>query len=91
MGRAKELNLRVIDGEAEIQLGAHLFHLSHYPRDIANKIPGRIHLHGHVHGLFKTRNGGLNVGVDVWGFAPISVEEILEARSNDHVVASAQE
>lgn len=38
---------------------------------------GRWLLHGHVHSLWRVKNRQLNVGVDVWGFKPISESEIL--------------
>jgi calcineurin-like phosphoesterase family protein len=31
---------------------------------------------GHVHTLFKKQGNVLNVGVDQWGFYPISIEEV---------------
>ncbi len=35
---------------------------------------------GHVHDLFKTLNKGavINVGVDVWGFHPVSLDAIIQ-------------
>lgn len=33
-------------------------------------------LHGHVHAEWKTRRRMINVGVDVWDFAPVSLDEI---------------
>lgn len=35
-------------------------------------------LHGHVHGMWKTRRRMINVGVDVWDFYPVSLDQILE-------------
>lgn len=32
---------------------------------------------GHVHELFKRQKNVLNVGVDVWDFKPVSLEEII--------------
>lgn len=34
-------------------------------------------LHGHVHEKWQTKRKMINVGVDVWSFAPVSTEEIL--------------
>lgn len=33
-------------------------------------------LHGHVHGLWKVNGRMINVGVDVWDYYPVSVDEI---------------
>jgi calcineurin-like phosphoesterase family protein len=35
-------------------------------------------LHGHVHTAWKQRGRMLNVGVDVWGYKPVSHEKILQ-------------
>ena len=35
-------------------------------------------LHGHVHEKWKTRPGLINVGVDVWDFSPVSIQEIKQ-------------
>ncbi len=77
--RAVELNVQVVEGDAEVTLGASTFHLSHYPRLLDEKIPGRTHLFGHVHEKFRIRDGMLNVGVDVWDFRPITPDEVLNA------------
>lgn len=34
---------------------------------------------GHIHQLWKLRDGCVNVGVDVWDFTPIVLDEILTA------------
>jgi calcineurin-like phosphoesterase family protein len=33
-------------------------------------------LHGHVHDAWKVRGCQINVGVDVWGWRPVNLEEI---------------
>jgi calcineurin-like phosphoesterase family protein len=78
-GYAAALNMQVVNGDAELTLEGVTFHLSHYPRPLSEKIPGRTHLFGHVHGRYRVRDGMLNVGVDVWGFRPITPEEALLA------------
>lgn len=40
------------------------------------------HLHGHVHGEWVRRGNAINVGVDVWGFQPVSLEELLAAKES---------
>lgn len=37
-------------------------------------------LHGHVHGEWKTRARMINVGVDVWGYRPVSLETLKAMR-----------
>ena len=54
--------------------------LCHYPiHEWNGMFNGAIHLHGHCHGnigvSFKER--AYDVGVDLWDFAPISLEEIF--------------
>jgi len=33
---------------------------------------------GHIHEKWKVKQKNINVGVDVWGFKPVSIEEIIE-------------
>jgi len=41
--------------------------------------PGRLPLvHGHVHHLWRVRERQVNVGVDHWGYAPVSEDELAE-------------
>lgn len=35
-------------------------------------------LHGHVHQHWKIRDRQVNVGVDVWDYAPVSIDTVLE-------------
>lgn len=42
------------------------------PRDRGNWL-----IHGHVHDLWKTNGRMINVGVDVWDFKPVNIDEIL--------------
>jgi calcineurin-like phosphoesterase family protein len=34
-------------------------------------------IHGHVHGAWRTRDRMINVGVDVWNYTPVSLEELV--------------
>jgi len=38
---------------------------------------------GHIHELFKVQKNVINVGVDVWDFFPVSLEQIMEIKSNE--------
>lgn len=64
--------------------------LSHYPyagdsRDGADRYPerrpideGHWLLHGHVHHAWQVNGRQVNVGVDVWGYEPVSIEHLVE-------------
>lgn len=38
---------------------------------------GRIDLHGHSHGRLRPAKRQFDVGVDVWGFRPVTLDEIM--------------
>lgn len=63
-----------------LRLNKKKYTLCHYPMFTwPNRISNRsFHLFGHVHQAYKTANHhrSLNVGVDLWNFAPVSLEEI---------------
>jgi calcineurin-like phosphoesterase family protein len=55
-------------------------YVEHRPLDA-----GVLLLHGHVHGAWRVNGRQVNVGVDVWGFAPVSVGELAaSARPDPH-------
>jgi len=55
--------------------------LCHYPfRSWRGMAKGWINLHGHSHGRLKPLPRQFDVGVDVWGFRPITLSEILHRR-----------
>jgi calcineurin-like phosphoesterase family protein len=56
-------------------IGDHIVVLCHDPAVATVRID-RLWLCGHVHGLFKTIGNVVNVGVDVWNFAPVSEKEL---------------
>jgi calcineurin-like phosphoesterase family protein len=63
----------------EIELEGQYLWLSHYPhRSWPRSSHGSWHLHGHTHGdIRETADiGALDVGVDCWGYAPVSWETI---------------
>ena len=56
--------------------------LCHYPfRSWHGMDKGGIDLHGHSHGRLKPLPRQFDVGVDVWGFRPVTLAEILASRS----------
>src|SRR2546430_11169603 len=55
--------------------------LCHYPfRSWRGMGKGWINLHGHSHGRMKPLPSQFDVGVDVWDFRPVILEEILQLR-----------
>lgn len=53
--------------------------------DLRPQDTGEWLLHGHVHDAWKVRGRQINVGVDVWDFAPVAASRIIEliAESED--------
>jgi calcineurin-like phosphoesterase family protein len=55
--------------------------LCHYPfRSWRGMGKGWVNLHGHSHGRMKPLPRQFDVGVDVWDFRPVTLEEILHRR-----------
>jgi calcineurin-like phosphoesterase family protein len=51
--------------------------MCHYPMKAwPNSRSGAIHLYGHMHGKLKGTSRSLDVGVDVWGFRPVTLAQI---------------
>jgi calcineurin-like phosphoesterase family protein len=69
--------------------------MSHYAHRVWNRSHhGAIMLYGHSHGSLPGTDQSLDVGVDCWDFAPVTLPRILERmatlppyRSGDHHVA----
>lgn len=63
------------------------FTLCHWPLYSWNKqYYGAIHLHGHNHNKpIEPKKNRINVGVDVWDFRPVSIEDILRVAENSPV------
>ena len=56
--------------------------LCHYPfRSWRGMGKGWVNLHGHCHGRLKPQPRQFDVGVDVWGFRPVTLQTILGSRS----------
>lgn len=52
--------------------------LSHYPFESWNRsFHGSIHLHGHTHGTIPKKENRYDVGVDVWNYTPVTLQQIL--------------
>jgi len=55
--------------------------LCHYPfRSWRGMGKGWLNQHGHSHGRLKPQPRQFDVGVDVWGFRPVTLDEILHRR-----------
>ena len=53
--------------------------LCHYPfRTWRDMTHGAINLHGHSHGRLKPMPRQRDVGVDAWGFRPVTLEQVLD-------------
>lgn len=66
---------------AELHHGERLLILFHYPLRTWNKMNrGSVDLHGHSHGKLKPLTRQYDVGVDVWGYKPIRLGDILGSR-----------
>ncbi len=65
----------------EIEVDGRRLVLCHYPfRTWNNMGKGWIDLHGHSHGKLKPVSRQVDVGVDAWGFRPVSLAMMVEAR-----------
>lgn len=73
--------------EVTMKAEIHPFKLCHLPygdsRYAQYTIPdkGSWLLCGHVHGAWKTKDRMINVGVDVWDMAPVSLESLLAIKN----------
>jgi calcineurin-like phosphoesterase family protein len=63
----------------ELELGGHLIYCVHSPVDFDSQYS--INLCGHVHDHWQIKKWGstylVNVGVDVWKYMPVSIDEIM--------------
>jgi calcineurin-like phosphoesterase family protein len=70
-----------VQAYAELRLEGRRLVLCHYPfRSWNGMAAGAINLHGHCHGRLKPLARQVDVGVDVWGFRPVSLAQILATR-----------
>lgn len=51
---------------------------------------GAVLLHGHVHGAWRRNGRQINVGVDAWDYAPVSLRELCELRTSRSEVVAAR-
>ncbi|OAN82400.1 metallophosphoesterase [Jannaschia sp. EhC01] len=92
-GKEKHLVVGNHDGEATQQLpwttvsqmaevadgqGPHAV-LNHYPMITWHRArKGALHLFGHVHDQWMGSRNAVNVGVDVWGYVPVTIRDIAQ-------------
>ena len=73
---------------AEIELEGVRLVLCHYPfRSWNGQAKGAVNLHGHSHGALAPLPRQFDVGVDVHGFAPVSLAELLASRPRRRAAA----
>lgn len=54
--------------------------MCHYPmRSWPRAFRGSLHLYGHVHGTLPGTTQSCDVGVDVWGYRPVSLSDVVDA------------
>jgi calcineurin-like phosphoesterase family protein len=66
-----------VQAYAELEVDGVWLILCHYPLRTWNRMGrGALDLHGHSHGRLAPLPRQVDVGVDLWGFRPITLEEI---------------
>jgi len=78
--RVKKLGWESVDYYKELKYNGLKFILFHYPIESWNGKHHRfLHLHGHIHDNIVDNCEGTryNVGVDVWNYRPVSIEEFI--------------
>lgn len=67
-----------VEAYAEMTLDEVFLVLCHYPfRSWRDMHKGSVNLHGHCHGRLKPQPRQFDVGVDVWDFRPVTIQQIL--------------
>jgi len=66
--------------QLEIKIGEFKCLLIHRPSQVPEDIYQQVDfvLHGHIHNHWLRNEKKINMGVDVWGFRPVSEEELLQ-------------
>jgi len=73
----KKLGWNWIDKMEELRIGGKVYQLCHYPMQSWDKsYHGARHVHGHCHGTVSPHGWRCDVGVDCWGYAPVSFEQL---------------
>ena len=62
-----------------VRVGRQEVVMCHYPiLEWPGAYKGAIHLHGHTHGRVPPHQRRCDVGVDVWNYMPVTLDEIVE-------------
>ena len=63
----------------ELKVGDNAIVLCHYPiLEWHKKSKGSYHFYGHVHGRLAPTDKSIDVGVDLWNYRPVNLEEIFD-------------
>ncbi len=77
-----ELGWASVGAYAEMVCEGAALVLCHYPfRSWNGMHRGAVNLHGHSHGRLKPLKRQVDVGVDVWGYRPVSLQMLLNAKA----------
>lgn len=80
-GTAQALGWASVADYREMEMDGIQLVLCHYPfRSWNRQHKGALNLHGHSHGRLKPMPRQFDVGVDVHGFAPVTLEQIRASR-----------
>jgi len=79
-----DIGFQSVHTSLSLEREGHLIVMAHDPsiwNCVANMDPLPIFLHGHIHLVWKSiiNKKMVNIGVDVWDFYPVSLEQILKA------------
>jgi len=84
-GRMKSAKWQSVSDLKEVTVNDSTVVLCHYALRTWNRAHyGSIHLYGHSHGKLPPTFNSLDVGVDCWQYAPVSLEEV-QKRLSAHV------
>ncbi|MDZ7823552.1 MAG: metallophosphoesterase [Ahrensia sp.] len=75
--RVQRLGWTSVQPMAEIKDGQYRVVMCHYPMITWNGARrGALHLFGHVHDTWMGSRNAINVGVDLWDFMPVRIDDI---------------
>ena len=76
--RVTDLGWESVQERLTVHAGDRRIVCDHYPlRAWPGSFRGALHVHGHTHGSLPGTSQSCDVGVDVWGYAPVRVEDVI--------------
>lgn len=75
--RMKEIGFQESYSELFLETSKGLAYLHHEPMGILHMKEADFQLCGHVHQEFVKKDSWINVGVDVWGYEPKTIDELF--------------